>query len=190
MTRTLTVVEAERFARKAHTGHTRNNRANTPYEYHLEEVATLVHESHGSPEEIAAAWLHDSVEDTTTTLADIHDLLGPTVASIVEHLTDLPEWKGLPTLERKTLQAARVATLVHTHSVGILPARIKRVKLADQISNVRCCTLDPPVKWDAAKIRHYIEGARRIALVCRGISNYLDDTFENEYRAAYAARIF
>lgn len=171
---------AEAFARVAHANQVRGNRAKEPYVNHLREVAELVSTSRGSLEEIIAAWLHDSVEDTETTLEQIHEQFGPSVSEIVLGLTDKPEWEGLPLLERKTLQAERVAGET---------ASIKRVKLADQISNTRCCILDPPTNWSAEKVRDYVEGARRIAIACMGISTYLDTHFEVAYREAYEKRI-
>jgi (p)ppGpp synthase/HD superfamily hydrolase len=191
MARHRIIAIAERLARDAHKGHTRSNRADTPYAFHLEEVATLVEEAHGSPWEIATGWVHDAPEDTSLTLGDVRVKLGVKVSFMTEHLTDLPEWRNLPTLERKTNQATRVALLKleRMHDLTLISG-VQRVKLADQISNVRCVRTDPPLKWGAAKVRHYIEGARRIALVCRGVSTYLDDLFEQEYREAYQTCVY
>src|SRR5580700_10404134 len=116
---TLLVSKAREFSIKAHNGLFRKNKAHDPYSVHLEEVAILVEQSGGSPEEIAAAWLHDAVEDTDVTLEEIRKQFGDAVADIVDGLTDPLEYKGMPTLERKTLQSKRI----HTKSDSI-----KRVK--------------------------------------------------------------
>ncbi|MFD5631492.1 MULTISPECIES: HD domain-containing protein [unclassified Streptomyces] len=62
MTRTLlTLAEVEALARKAHAAQT--DKAGRPYAEHLQAVAEGVRERGGDDEQIAAAWLHDAVED-------------------------------------------------------------------------------------------------------------------------------
>src|ERR1700722_4202247 len=104
MTSTL-IEKAKEFALQAHEGLFRKNSAHEPYSVHIQEVAALVDESGGSAEEIAAAWLHDVVEDTQYTIADIRQRFGDIVAYIVDGLTDPKDYEGMPTLERKDLQA-------------------------------------------------------------------------------------
>ena len=60
-----------------------------PYDVHLSAVAELVESVGGTPEMIAAAWLHDTVEDTPTTISDIEREFGPRVAELVRALTDV-----------------------------------------------------------------------------------------------------
>ncbi|MFD9814378.1 HD domain-containing protein [Streptomyces sp. NPDC059080] len=57
----LTAAEVEALARRAHDGQT--DKAGRPYAEHLAAVADGVRERGGGPEQIAAAWLHDAVED-------------------------------------------------------------------------------------------------------------------------------
>ncbi|MGW7382610.1 HD domain-containing protein [Streptomyces sp. NPDC054794] len=57
----LTLTEIEALARAAHTGQT--DKAGRPYAEHLRAVAEGVRARGGDEEQIAAAWLHDSVED-------------------------------------------------------------------------------------------------------------------------------
>ncbi|MGW0672177.1 HD domain-containing protein [Streptomyces sp. NPDC002746] len=57
----LTLAEVERIARAAHEG--RRDKAGRPYAEHLAAVAEGVRARGGSDEQIAAAWLHDAVED-------------------------------------------------------------------------------------------------------------------------------
>ncbi|MFF8727355.1 HD domain-containing protein [Streptomyces sp. NPDC015171] len=57
----LTLAEVEALARAAHEGQT--DKAGRPYAEHLAAVAEGVRARGGDPEQIAAAWLHDSVED-------------------------------------------------------------------------------------------------------------------------------
>ena len=59
------ISRAERFARVRHEGQFRKGKAKEPYTNHLVEVAALVERWSGSESAIAAAWLHDTVEDST-----------------------------------------------------------------------------------------------------------------------------
>ena len=65
MTALLTVTEVETLARAAHEGQT--DKAGRPYAEHLQAVAEGVRARGGDAEQIAAAWLHDSVEDDALT---------------------------------------------------------------------------------------------------------------------------
>lgn len=162
------VERAKAFATEAHKGQTRFNKAKTPLAIHLEVVTSLVEWSGGSEVEIAAAWLHDVVEDTSVTLAEVAANFGTEVAAIVDGLTDPPKFSALYTLERKAAQARRVSDESDS---------VKRVKLADQISNVRSVADDPPVHWDAQKCLDYINGAEMIAWECKDTSGRLFGLF-------------
>lgn len=131
----------------------------------------------GTPEELAAAWLHDSVEDTAVTLEQIREQFGDTVAMLVDGLTDPPDFASYSTLARKTRQAERV---VNKH------ASIKRIKIADQTANIHMMGFDPPVSWNLEKRRDYLEGARRIALNCSGVDEHLDKLFAETYQKVAA----
>jgi len=166
--------KAKEFASRAHRNHTLQNEAKTPYIVHLTEVAKLVEDSGGTEEEIVAAWLHDTVEDTEVTMEDIRETFGDTVGDMVEGLTDFPEWETLPLGERKAKQAERVLSASES---------IRRVKLADQTSNVtfvgttNCLfTVDTRVT--------YVQGTKPIAEACSDISPFLDELFSERYKEA------
>lgn len=168
-------VKAKEFAEHAHREHVRSDEAKTPYIFHLEEVAELVRASGGSDEEIAAAWLHDSVEDTEVTIEDIRREFGDTVGDIVDGVTDLLEWLPLPIGERKAKQAERVAKE---------SASIRRVKLADQTSNVQIVGLGNDAFTMDIKFV-YIDSTKKIAEACKGVSPYLDSLFAERYEVAH-----
>lgn len=104
---TTLIEKAKQFAKEAHKNHTESDAFKTPYYFHLQRVASLVQLSGGSEEEIAAAWLHDTVEDTGVTIEDIEREFGKHIATMVNGLTDSPEWKNLPVGERKAIQAEK-----------------------------------------------------------------------------------
>jgi (p)ppGpp synthase/HD superfamily hydrolase len=144
---------------------------------HLQEVADLVWASGGTTDEIVAGWLHDTVEDTDVTLREIEELFGKEVARIVEGLTDLEEYKDLSLRERKGKQALRIATL---------DDKTKRVKLADQTSNVRSLAVDPTTSMTVEECREYIHAAKKIAIACKGVSPLLDGLFEEAFTLGLA----
>lgn len=148
-----------------------------PHVVHLQEVADLVWASGGSDEEIAAAWLHDSVEDTALTNGDVAMHCGDDVAALVHSLTDYDEWVNLPVLERKSLQAERIKN----ESLSV-----RRIKLCDQTSNVRGIATSRPLSMTPEDCREYAEGARRIVEHCKGISPMLDELFDAAYTKAVA----
>lgn len=166
------VRRARAFAEERHEGTFRRNKAHEPYKVHCHEVAELIEYSGGSETEIAAAWLHDTVEDTNTALKEIEELFGKEVKEIVDGLTDPPEFNELHTRERKASQAEWL------RSKGV---SIKRVKIADQISNIRSIAVDPPVNWSNEKCREYVEGALLVANECNGVDDFLDSQFELAY---------
>lgn len=177
MTTTNLMVEARKYAREAHKAillHTVSGDVR-PHIEHLQEVADLVWASGGTELEIAAAWLHDSVEDTSTTLEDIETNFGKEIRDMVADLTDPVESKGLSNAERKPKQAERVAHKSES---------IKRIKLADQTSNVRFMTTDPKKVWVFEGNRDYVIGAKLIADACGGVSPLLDELFDKEYKKA------
>ncbi|MEH6650571.1 MAG: HD domain-containing protein [Motiliproteus sp.] len=121
------VERAREFAISAHQriGHQRKY-SQQPYQVHLEAVAKLVASVTDDPEMIAAAWLHDTVEDTPATLGDIENQFGTGVAELVETLTDISKASDGNRVLRKRLD------LEHSAKGS---ARAKTVKLADLIDN-------------------------------------------------------
>jgi (p)ppGpp synthase/HD superfamily hydrolase len=89
-------------------------------------VATIVEECGSSPEMIAAAWLHDTVEDTGVTIYTIRELFGQKVADLVSDLTDVSVPEDGNRAVRKELDRHHTAA-AHPDS--------KTVKLADLIDN-------------------------------------------------------
>ncbi|MEU3861169.1 HD domain-containing protein [Streptomyces sp. NPDC028722] len=85
----LTPAEVEALARTAHQGQT--DKAGRPYAEHLAAVAEGVRARGGDPEQIAAAWLHDAVEDDALSEEWLADAaLSPRTKAIVRALTRRP----------------------------------------------------------------------------------------------------
>jgi hypothetical protein len=126
------VERARNFATKAHQriDH-RRKYSKQPYQVHLEAVAKLVASVSDDPETIAAAWLHDTLEDTPATLGDIEEHFGVTVAELVEELTDVSRPGDGNRAKRKHLDRMHLAQA---------SPRAKTVKLADLIDNCKDIT--------------------------------------------------
>ncbi len=166
------IQKAKQLATERHAHLTLYNAARTPAIIHISEVANWVDEQGGSEDMVAAAWLHDIVEDTDVTLPEIRNWFGEEIAGLVDGLTDPPHFAALPLPIRKAYQAERLKEKKED---------VKRIKICDQLSNVRRVVNDPPVDWDAATNLQYIEGAREVTNICRGLCPPLDQLFDAVY---------
>ncbi len=166
---------ARAYAAQAHAGQVRPNESHRPWFEHLEEVAKLVEEAGGGEEEIAGALLQDSIQHGGVTLEQIRAEFGEVVASFVDGLTDPPEFNTMPVFDRKIAQAQRLR---------FKPARVKRLKMSGQISNVRSVVLDPPPLWKHQERFDYVRGAWVVIQECIGLSGFLDAHARAVYRQA------
>ena len=122
------VRKAQVYAMAAHAAvGQRRKYTGEPYIVHPAEVARIVAGVPGStPEMVAAAWLHDVVEDTGCTFTDIHMAFGIDIATLVGWLTDVSQ----PHDGNRALRKA----VDREHTAGA-PAEAQTIKLADLISN-------------------------------------------------------
>jgi len=126
------IEQASDYATKAHERiDQRRKYSNQPYHVHLKAVAQLVAHVSDDEEMIAAAWLHDTVEDTPATLENIEDQFGQAVAELVEELTDISRPSDGNRAKRKAIDRSYLA---------LASPRAKTVKLADLIDNCRDIT--------------------------------------------------
>ncbi len=155
---------ALKFAADKHSNQRRKNRNATPYINHPIEVANILWQIGGVRDmvTIVGALLHDTLEDTKTTPAEISTQFGAEVLALVQEVTDD---KSLPKLERKRLQ------IVHAphHST-----RAKQVKLADKISNLYDLTHSPPHDWSWKRRQDYLAWAEQVIKGLRGVNPALE----------------
>jgi len=126
------VQRASQYATQVHTqvGQLRKY-TQQPYQVHLKAVAQMVAEISDDEEMIAAAWLHDTVEDTEATFQDIELEFGTEVADLVSQLTDVSKTADGNRAVRKAIDRAHLA---------LASPRAKTIKLADLIDNCRDIT--------------------------------------------------
>ena len=150
----MLVQRAILFATEAHQGQTRKY-TGEPYIVHPLEVMEIVKTVPHTPEMLAAAVLHDVVEDTDVTLSDIWNEFGYKVRQLVADLTDI----SVPSDGNR--KARKHLDLIHTAKA--LP-QSKTVKLADLISNSKSITEHDPkfakvyMKEKAALLKVLTEG--------------------------------
>ena len=170
------IIKAAHFAADKHRDQRRKGVRNTPYINHPLEVAERLTTVAGisDPVVLAAAILHDTIEDTETTRAELAALFGNEIAALVAELTDEA---GLTWQERKRLEIE--------HSAHLSP-RAKLIKLADKTCNVADTVANPPGDWTLSRRRDYLEFARLVAQGCHGANADLDAEFERVLAAAKA----
>jgi GTP pyrophosphokinase len=126
------VEAAFEMAKAAHEGQTR--KSGEPYITHPLAVATILAGWHLDPQALIAALLHDVVEDTPTTKADIAKRFGKAVAELVDGVSKLDKIQ-FATLEEAQAENFRKMLLAMARDV-----RVMLIKLADRLHNMR--TLD------------------------------------------------
>lgn len=148
--------QARRYATEVHAAAgQRRKYTDEPYIVHPAAVVDLVRSVTGNEYMLAAAWLHDTVEDTGTTLEDIRQQFGCEVAELVGMLTD----KKQPQAKNRT--ARKVAHFRHTAAAA---PDAQTIKLADIIDNTRAI-----VQYDPHFARIYlVEKQVQIGLLQQG----------------------
>ncbi|MFA6267592.1 MAG: bifunctional (p)ppGpp synthetase/guanosine-3',5'-bis(diphosphate) 3'-pyrophosphohydrolase [Pseudolabrys sp.] len=124
------------YAMKAHGDQRRAS--GDPYFSHPIEVAAILTDLKLDDATIAAALLHDTIEDTAATRAEIDQLFGPDIGALVEGLTKLKKL-DLVTKEAKQAENLRRLLLAIVDDVRVL-----LVKLADRLHNMRTLEYMPP----------------------------------------------
>lgn len=120
------VLTAKRRSEVAHDGQTRDD--GRPYATHPDEVVRiLVDRGHTKPEVLAAAFLHDVLEDTEVTRDELVVEFGDEIVGIVDEVTNI----GRP---GRPFEEKQAALLEHARR---MTARAKLVKLADRLHNLR-----------------------------------------------------
>lgn len=163
------ILRAAQFAAERHRDQRRKGSEAAPYINHPLSLANLLANCGvDDPTVLAAALLHDTVEDTETTPEELAKLFGSAVAAIVAEVTDDKE---LPKAERKRLQIEHAAHLSY---------QAKLVKLADKVCNLRDLIHSPP-DWSLERRREYFDWAKAVVDQMRGTHTQLEGMFVAEY---------
>jgi len=163
------VVLAADFAAQKHRGQRRKGAADIPYINHPLKVAKYLCEigEINDPEVLAAAVLHDTIEDTDTEFDDLVERFGQRTAEIVLEVSDD---NNLSKAERKQAQIDHASRLSY---------EAKLVKLADKIANVEDMIANPPGNWSKSRRCDYVEWGRNVVKGLSGTNQALEKRFRD-----------
>ena len=167
MTHTL-ILKAAHFAAQKHRDQRRKDKHTSPYIIHPISVALEIAQTGGvdDPEILAAALLHDTIEDTDTTPEELEEQFGEQVCKYVLEVSDD---KNLPKAERKKRQIEHAKKLSEGAAL---------IKLGDKISNVTDVTDNPPADWDINRRREYLDWAEKVVKNCPQVNERMENKFQ------------
>ena len=173
---TRLVLEAAVFAADKHRDQKRRDNR-TPYINHPLTVADILTRvgKVTDPQVLAAALLHDTIEDTNTTPGELSTAFGERVLSLVLECSDD---KTLPQEERKRLQVEHA------------PAKstdAKMIKIADKVSNLTDLVDSPPADWSHERKLNYLKWSKEVFCGLKGVNQALDELFEATSKRAEKA---
>ncbi len=167
---TLTLRALE-FAAWKHRDQRRKNKEASPYINHPIALANVLR-TEGEIDDavvLAAALLHDTIEDTQTTWQELRGEFGDDIADVVLEVTDV---KWLDKDARKRLQVQKASKS---------SPRAKLVKLADKICNLRDIVASPPSGWTLDRKQAYFDWAKNVVDGLRGSHPELERRFDGIY---------
>ena len=166
------ILLAAEFAARKHRRQRRKDRDATPYINHPLALARLLWTTGRvrDPIVLAAALLHDTIEDTRTTRAELVRHFGAGVANVVVEVTDNTR---LAKATRKRLQIEHAPKL---------STRARLVKLADKTCNLRDVAKSPPAGWPIRRRREYFDWAKAVVDGVRGTHRRLEASFDRAFR--------
>lgn len=162
-------IKAVSFAAEKHKNQRRKDVEASPYINHPIALANLLANEGdiANQDVLIAAILHDTIEDTETTEAELRSEFGARITSIVLEVTDN---KSLPKHERKLKQ------IEHAPHASM---DAKLVKLADKICNLRDILKSPPQDWSVERRQEYFKWAEAVVQGLRGTNVKLEKIFDD-----------
>jgi guanosine-3',5'-bis(diphosphate) 3'-pyrophosphohydrolase len=145
-------VRALAFASRKHSRQRRKDAGALPYINHPIALVSILAVEAGIADRdtLCAALLHDTIEDTDTSVEELVEAFGHPVAALVQEVTDD---KQLPKEEHKAHQVE--------HAAHLSP-KARLVKLADKIANLRDVADSPPIGWSLERRQEYFDWAKQV----------------------------
>lgn len=164
-------VRAIALAAEKHRHQRRKDADASPYINHPIALASVLAIEGGisDPTVLCAAVLHDTIEDTQTTVEELESIFGPMVASIVLEVTDDKALEKHVRKQRQIEHAAHLST------------QAKLVKLADKICNLRDILATPPANWSSERKCAYFDWSAQVVDRVRGVHPGLEAVFDEVY---------
>ena len=162
------ILKAAHFSAQKHSTQRRKDEDASPYINHPISVALTIAQIGGvdDPEILAAALLHDTLEDTDTSPEELEAEFGKKVCKYVLEVTDE---KTLPKDERKKRQIEHAKKLSKGAAL---------IKLGDKISNVTDVTNNPPADWDINRRKQYLDWAEKVIENCPKVNDRMENKFQ------------
>lgn len=166
------LLKAGDFSARKHADQRRKGPEQVPYVNHPLRVARYLAEVGGVEDVhiLCAALLHDTIEDTDTSEAELRREFGDAITDLVLEVSDD---KSLPKEERKRRQ------IVHAPEVSVGATQIK---IADKLSNIEDVSEAPPAGWTLQRRIEYLDWTERVV---DGLTD-LNPALEQRYREALA----
>jgi (p)ppGpp synthase/HD superfamily hydrolase len=166
------LLRAMHFATARH-GTQKRKGTGLPYVLHVQNVAMLLAKAGVSDATVvAAALLHDVVEDTPTTIEEVRKEFGDAVADVVAQVTDD---RSLSKAERKRAQIAHAPTMT---------VQAKLVKLADKLDNLSDLLAAPAaVGWSKERVLGYFAWSHAVVAGLRGTNSIIEAQLDRVFAA-------
>ena len=177
------VFNALELSAQRHSGQTRKGDKKTPYINHpISVIAVLTSHGEDNPDLLAAAALHDVIEDTANGESEIKEasslILNNFGKKVLDVVLEVSDDKSLPFQERKHRQ------IINT---PYLSTDAKKLKIADKICNIRDMINDPPSNWSVDRKTGYLEWAMKVIDGARGVNTKMEKDFDETIKFAYHA---
>ena len=165
------------FAAHRHRSQFRKGEEKIPYINHPIQVANLLRNDaeESDPVLLAAAILHDVVEDTVDSAGEREQLIDEIRQLFGDEITELT----LEVTDDKTL-AKEERKLRQILESGHKSERARKLKIADKIMNIRDLMYHPPVGWTRRRIIEYLDWSESVVKCCRNLNPRLDEIFDLE----------
>lgn len=163
------LLHAVHFSASKHRDQRRKDQPRSPYINHPIRVAEILWTVGAVRDEatLLAAILHDVIEDTQTTPAEIQTEFGEIVLRLVLEVTDD---KDLPKQQRKRRQIEHAPHLSR-------PAQL--IRLADKISNLHDLLYSPPQRWSLQRRQDYVRWTEKVVAGLRGASPAMEQNYDH-----------
>jgi guanosine-3',5'-bis(diphosphate) 3'-pyrophosphohydrolase len=167
------LIRAMAFAARKHSNQRTADAQSSPYINRPIALAQLLAAEGGVSDThvLCAALLHDTLEDTHTTFAELELEFGLIISGVVMELTDDT---AASRAERKLQQIERARQISR---------RSKVLNLADKIDNLRSFAVKPPRDWPLALQQEYFDWTKAVIDVQRGVNARLEALFDEAYAA-------
>ncbi len=171
---TSIILKALAFAAEKHRFQFRKGEEQTPFINHPIKVANILTEFGSIEDEatICGAILHDTIEDTSASCAELESIFGEEICTLVSEVSDDTNLNPQESKEQQIDYA------------NLLSKKAKLIRLADKIANVYDIAHYPPAHWNKQRRKAYLNWSKKVVDQIRGINLDLENKFDEVYLEA------